>query len=188
MKRATLIVLLSLTIFGSAIAAQTTSSTPLPPDKQANRDATREKLRALLADNAVKILGVPVKQSDKNPYNFSGMTESAYKNVKGFEIVIGVSTDETIGFRIYPRYGAGYINIDKARNPAALMRQMVTLSNHNFLFWGADDTGDVFAGYTITLESGFPDEAIKVILYSVKPLDQYVGQMRANIDGSTGVP
>ena len=45
-----------------------------------------------------------------------------------------------------------------------------------------DEGGDIFAGYTFTLESGFPEQAIRVILYSVKPLDQYVGQMKVNVD------
>ena len=64
------------------------------------------------------------------------------------------------------------------------MRKLLNLSDHNFLFWGADDTGDVFAGYTFTLESGFPDKAIEVVLYSIAPLDGYVGEMRPFIDGS----
>ena len=46
-----------------------------------------------------------------------------------------------------------------------------------------DEGGDIFAGYTFTLESGFPEQAIRVILYSIKPLDQYVGQMKVNVDG-----
>ena len=64
------------------------------------------------------------------------------------------------------------------------MRQLLRLSDTNFLYWGADQTGDIFAGYTFTLESGFPEEAIRVILWSIKPLDEYVGQMRPNIDGT----
>ena len=65
-----------------------------------------------------------------------------------------------------------------------LMKQLLILSNHNFLFWGMDDSGDVFAGYTFTLESGFPDKAIEIVLYSIAPLDAYVGKMRPNVDGS----
>src|SRR6266700_3545552 len=74
--------------------------------------------------------------------------------------------------------------VNKARNSSALMRQLLRFSDSNFLYWGADETGDIFAGYTFTLESGFPDEAIKVVLYSIKPLDQFVGQMRPMIDGT----
>jgi hypothetical protein len=131
--------------------------------------------------------GIPItfRQSDKNPWNFVGVFKSAeLKNAGGFEVVVGVSTDETIGFRVYPYYNDGYVNVDKARNGLALMRQLLRFSDTNFLFWGADPTGDVFAGYTFTLESGFPDEAIRVVLWSIQPLDQYVGQMKPNIDGS----
>ena len=46
-----------------------------------------------------------------------------------------------------------------------------------FLYWGADDTRDVFAGYTFTLESGFPSEAIIVVLRSLHtvPLHRHAG-------------
>jgi hypothetical protein len=62
------------------------------------------------------------------------------------------------------------------------MRKLLNLNDHNFLYWGADDTGDVFAGYTFTLESGFPDKSLEIVLYSIAPLDQYVGQLRPFID------
>ena len=48
------------------------------------------------------------------------------------------------------------------------MRRLLYYSDQNFLFWGADDTADVFCGYTVTLESGFPSDAIVVILRSIK--------------------
>ncbi|HEX9544548.1 MAG TPA: hypothetical protein VF955_05140, partial [Pyrinomonadaceae bacterium] len=92
------------------------------------------------------------------------------------------SKDETIGFRIYPRYRGSYMNINKARDPSALMQQLLLLNDKNFLFWGRDDSGDVFAGYTFTLESGFPDRSIEIVLYSIRPLDKFVGDMRPNID------
>lgn len=98
--------------------------------------------------------------------------------------MITVTTKDTIGFRIFPHYKGGYINIDKARNPTQLLRKLVQLNESTFLFWGADDTGDVFTGYTFTLESGFPDEAIKIVLSSIRNSDQFVGELRPSIDGS----
>jgi hypothetical protein len=65
------------------------------------------------------------------------------------------------------------------------MRKLLILSHKNFLFWGSDDGGDIFAGYTFTMESGFPDKAIEIVLYSIAPLDQYVGEMRPFIDGTS---
>ncbi len=163
--------------------AQTPSPTPISPEKQAKRDAARERLRNVL--NTLPS-GIPItfRQSDKQPYNFVGLYKTNLKNADMYEIVIGVTPDETVSFRIYPHYGNAYVNLDKAKNGAGLMRQLMVFNDHNFLYWGADDTGDVFAGYTITLESGFPDEAVRIILWSVPPLDGFLGQMRPNIDGT----
>ena len=172
--------LLALLSFACAAEAQQT-----PAQKEAARVATRERLRALLAASGPKKnIEIAFRQSDKQPFNFVGVKRGGLTNAEGFEIVVGVSNDSTIGFRIYPYYKGGYVNVDKARNGVGLMRKLLNLSDHNFLFWGADDTGDVFAGYTFTLESGFPDKAIEIVLYSIAPLDQYVGQMRPFIDGS----
>jgi hypothetical protein len=106
------------------------------------------------------------------------------KNAEQFEIVISVTSKDTIGFRIFPHYKGAYINIDKARNPTQLLRKLAQLNDSTFLFWGADDTGDVFTGYTFTLESGFPDKAIEIVLSSIKNSDQFVGEMRPSIDGT----
>ena len=177
-----------LKLFTAAVAilvCATLATAQTPQEKEATRIATRDQLRQLLAASGPKKgIEINFKQSDKNPFNFVGVKRGGLTNAGGFEIVIGVSQDNTIGFRIYPYYKDGYINIEKARNGTGLMRKLLNLSDHNFLFWGADDTGDVFAGYTFTLESGFPDKAIGIVLYSIAPLDQYVGQMRPFIDGS----
>lgn len=173
--------LLSMLSFACVAAAQQT-----PAQKEAARIATREKLRAILATAGPKKgIEISFRQSEKQPFNFVGVKRGGMTNAEAFEVVVGVSNDDTIGFRIYPYYKNDYVNVDKARNGAGLMRKLLNLSDHNFLFWGADDTGDVFAGYTFTLESGFPDKAIEIVLYSIAPLDQYVGQMRPFVDGST---
>ena len=171
------------------LVTATIATAQTPQEKEANRVATREKLRQLLATSGPKRgIEINFKQSEKNAFNFVGIKRGALKNAEGFEVVIGLSAQDTIGFRIYPYYKGGYINLEKARNGAGLMRKLLNLSDHNFLFWGADDTGDVFAGYTVTLESGFPDKAIEIILYSIVPLDNYVGQIRPFIDGSVAAP
>ena len=149
------------------------------------RDATRARLAQVLnSAGARSDVNVTFRQSTKNPYNFVGnMTGLA--NVDSLEIVISVTSKETIGFRIYPHYKGGYINLGKARDSLGLMKKLLWFSDQNFLFWGADDTGDVFSGYTVTLESGFPAEAILIIIRSVRNTDGFVGTMRPFIDGST---
>jgi len=181
---ATLVFLLAVSVAAVAQPAhQTQSTTTTTPTSQetASRDATREKLRALLDTTGAKI-NVAFKQSDKNPYNFVGIMSTGLTNADSFEIVISVSGQDTIHFRIYPHYKGAYLNIDKASNSAALMRQMLRFGDKNFLYWGADDTFDVFAGYNFTLESGFPEASIRVVLNSIAKLDQYVGEMKPSID------
>ena len=151
--------------------------------ENAARDKTRERMSALLTRVGPDIK-VAFQPSSKSQYVFTGSMREGLANADSLEIVITVTTKDTIGFRIFPHYKGGYINIDKARNTSQLLRKIAQLNDSTFLFWGADDTGDVFTGYTFTLESGFPDEAIKIVLSSIKNSDQFVGEMRPSIDGS----
>ena len=167
------------------LAILATAQTAFAQDADANaaRDKTRERLSALLTRVGPE-MGVTFKPSSKSPFVFTGVMRDGLKHAEMFEIVISVTTKETIGFRIFPHYKGAYINIDKARNTAALLRKIAQLNDSTFLFWGADDTGDVFTGYTFTLESGFPDKAIEIVLSSIKNSDQFVGEMRPSIDGT----
>ncbi len=159
-----------------------------PANAQSDRDATREKVRqALTIAGQRDDVNVTFRQSTKNPYNFVGSMTTGLKNSDSLEIVVSVTKSDTIGFRIYPHYKSGYINLGKARDTNGLMRKLLYYSDQNFLFWGADDTADVFCGYTVTLESGFPQDAIIVILRSVRNADKFVGEMRPYIDGTPGV-
>ena len=179
-RKLLLIAALVVMVCAGAAAAQT------PQEKEALRVATREKLRQLLATSGPKKgINIDFRQSEKNPFNFIGTKRDGLVNVDYFEVVIGISDNDTIGFRIYPHYKDGYINLLKSKDGSGLMRTLLHQSNSNFLFWGADTGDDIFAGYTFTLESGFPDKAIEVVLYSVAPLDGFVGQMRPFVDGST---
>lgn len=194
MKRITFMIPLLLLLVASAVTAnaqqhgteapakpQTPSSTP--PNQEATRDATREKLRAVL-DTAGPKINVVFRQSDKQPYNFVGVMKTGLKNADALEIVISVSAQDTIHFRIFPRYKDSYVNVDKVESGTGLMRQMVRFSDQNFLFWGMDSSNDIFAGYSFTLESGFPEAAINVVLRSIANVDTFIGQMRPAIDGS----
>jgi hypothetical protein len=150
-------------------------------DDEAVRDQTREQLAKLL-EKAGPTVNVAFSQSQKQPYNYVGTLRTGLVNTESFEIVISVTPKETIGFRIYPHYKNGYINVDKVNDRAALMRLLLRLSDRAFLFWGADETGDIFTGYTFTLESGFPEEAISIVLKSIVNSDKFVGEMRPLLD------
>lgn len=152
--------------------------------QDATRDKTKDRLNALLARVGPEI-NVTFAPTSKSPYVFSGVMRDGLKNAESFEIVIVVTEDQTIRFRVFPKYKNDYINIDKVRNTPQLLRKLIQLNYGTFLFWGADDTGDIFTGYTFTLESGFPDEALRIVLSSIKNSDKFVGEMKPSIDGTS---
>jgi len=170
-----LIFLLIIAAAPAALAQQDTA--------EAARDKTRQRLGALLQRVGPE-LKVDFQPSSKSQFVFTGMMNEGLTNAEKMEIVISVTSKDTIGFRVFPHYKGGYINIDKVKNTARLSRKLLQLNESTFLFWGVDDTGDVFTGYTFTLESGFPDEAIRIVLSSIKNSDQFVGELRPSIDGS----
>jgi hypothetical protein len=147
----------------------------------AARNRTRDLLAKLL-DKAGPTINVVFSQSEKQPYNYVGTLKTGLVNTESFEIVISVTPKDTIGFRVYPHYKGAYINVDKVGDRAALMRLLLRLSDRAFLFWGADETGDIFTGYTFTLESGFPEEAINIVLRSIVNSDKFLGEMKPILD------
>jgi hypothetical protein len=171
-----------LMLFAIVAASQTIFAQESNETNEA-REKTRTRLSTLLQRVGPEIK-VNFQPSSKSQYVFTGVMKDGLTNADSMEIVISVTSKDTIGFRVFPHYKGAYINIDKARNSTQLLRKLVQLNESTFLFWGADDTGDVFTGYTFTLESGFPDEAIKIVLSSIRNSDQFVGEMRPSIDGS----
>jgi hypothetical protein len=149
--------------------------------EKAARDRTREQLASLLQTFGPEIK-VEFKQSQKQPYNYVGSLTTGLVNAQSFEIVISVTSKGTIGFRVYPHYKDAYINVGKVNDSTSLMQLLLRLSDRAFLFWGVDESLDVFTGYTFTLESGFPQEAIKIVLRSIVNSDKFVGEMRPFLD------
>jgi hypothetical protein len=174
MKRTFAIVLFILTTI-------TVGSVYGQDDDAAARLRTRQRLAELL-DKVGPDINVSFTQSQKQAFNYVGSLRTGLVNAESFEIVISVTPKDTIGFRIYPHYNKGYINVDRVMDRAALMRLLLRLSDRAFLYWGADETGDIFTGYTFTLESGFPEEAITIVLRSIVNSDKFVGEMRPILD------
>jgi len=152
-------------------------------DTDAVRSETRQQLEALLTQYG-PAQEMHFQRSTVQPFNLVGSLTSGLANSSSLEIIVHVTTRQTIVFRIYPHYAGGYINIDKVRNGPALMRKLLQFTDRNFFFWGADDTYDVFTGYSFTLESGFPTEALKVVIGSISNLDGFVGDLKPFIDGT----
>ena len=175
MKRFLVVLLFALvmTIGIPAVYSQT---------EDAARVRTREQLSTLLDREGPKIK-VAFRRSENQSFSFVGAMKEGLTNSDLLEILIVVSPQQIISCLIYPHYKGNYINADKAKNGLALMRQLLRLSAQSFFYWGMDDTSDVFAGYTFTLESGFPEEAITIVLRSIVNLDKFVGDMKAAVDG-----
>jgi hypothetical protein len=148
------------------------------------REKTRDRLGQLLQRVGPEI-SVGFRQSEKQPFNFVGIMKDGLTVCDSLEVVVGVTDNATIGFRIFPHYRNSYVNIDRAKDTPGLMKQLLRLSDKNFLYWGADESGDIFTGYTFTLESGFPDEAIRIVLRSIANTDKFIGEMRQAIDGGS---
>ena len=173
MKRS-LVILLFIVVFNAGL-------THAQQDDEATRIRTRDKLAQLL-ERAGPTINVAFKQNQKQPFNYVGSLTVGLLHAESFEIVISVTAKDTIGFRVYPHYKKGYINPGRVNDPAGLMRLMLRLSDRAFLFWGLDEAGDAFTGYTFTLESGFPEEAIRIVLRSIANSDKFIGEMRAFLD------
>lgn len=171
----------TIAIFLFLLVTFSVSSVFAQEENEGDREATRERLADLLQKEGPGIK-VSFTRSAKQPFNYVGTLKSGLVNAESFEIVISVTPKDTIGFRIYPHYKGGYINVDRVSDRAALMRLLLRLSDRAFLFWGADEAGDVFTGYTFTLESGFPEEAIAIVLKSIANSDKFVGEMRPILD------
>jgi len=155
---------------------------PATADEQ-SRNATLRSLRSTLT-SAGKLADVNAtfRVSDKDEFTFIS-TMTGFTHSDSLEVVIRVTPNDTLNFRVYPHYEGGYINLDKAKDGEGLMRMMLQFSDQNFLYWGVDDSSDAFCGYTITLESGYPAEAVEMVLRSIRNTDKFVGKLKPFLDG-----
>jgi len=174
--RAVLMLSVVFSLSGSVAAAA-----PADTVSTATRVATRSRLEALL-DTTVKALGFRRwYRSGNDPFTLQLFYDRGLRYATQLEVVINITRQNTIGFRVFPHWnGPGssdYIDLDEARDPAGLMREALRLSSQNFLFWAMDDSRDLFAGFTITLESGFPEEAVRIVLRSIPLVDDSVGDL-----------
>jgi hypothetical protein len=112
-----------------------------------------------------------------DPFDLDGFYDKRLHWASRLEIYITVTRQATIWLRVYPQYYGHHINLSRVHDPNGLMQQMLRFSYHNFFFWGLDDNRDAFAGYQFTLESGFPEEAVKEVIKSIPLIDESVGDL-----------
>lgn len=174
---------LGLSAFFGFSAAGVASAAPVDTVSTATRVETRARLEALL-DTTAQALGFRRwYRSQSNPFSLELFYDRGLRYATRLEVVINVTRQNTIGFRVFPHWNGGgpdsrgYLDLDEARDPSGLMKEALRLSGQNFLFWGMDEAHDLFAGYTITLESGFPVEAVRIVLRSIPLVDDSVGDL-----------
>ncbi len=144
----------------------------------ADRQATQSKVRATLDTYGQTDAGITFHQVAKNPFNFAGTLSSGLKNATILETVVSVTDDNTINVVVYPQLDGMYVNIVKSKHALALSRKLLELNYRTFFFWGADDTDDVYAAYKFTLESGYPEDALRTALSSIPLLDRFVAEFK----------
>jgi hypothetical protein len=157
-----------------AVAAQT--------DPAALQTTARDQLEALLSTYP-QARAMHFHRRRGDPFAIDGYLRDGLTYAPDFKIVVVVTPKRTITFRIFPAYdGYSNLNLAHVRNPDGVMQKMLQFSYRSFFFWGVNNPLDVFAEYTVTLESGFPEEAIKVVIRSIPLIDARIGELAADID------
>jgi len=142
---------------------------------QSSADSTLQQLKTVVATYEPARQIRWIRTSD--PYELDGFYDKGLKWANRLEIYITVTHQATIWIRVYPQYYEHHINLNHVHDPNGLMQQMLRMSYHNFFFWGLDDNKSAFAGYQFTLESGFPEAAVKEVIKSIPLIDGSVGDL-----------
>jgi hypothetical protein len=121
-------------LFFAAVLAAFTPTVFCQEATSKDRETTRDQLSSVLEKVGPKI-NIDFRRTEKDPFSFKGYLKEGLTNAEAFEVLISVSEQQTIHFRIFPHYNGGYINIDKAKASTSLMRKLLEFSNHNFLYW-----------------------------------------------------
>lgn len=162
--------------FWAVLSATSVWGSAAQTNADALRARTRDRLFALVRTYA-PTLHFKIYRHDDDPFTIEAIYDKDLKHAPRFETWISVTRQQTIQFRVYTQWYEGYLNIDKAQDSDGFMQRLLQLSDKDFFFWAADEDKDVFAGFTFTLESGFPEEAIKVVIRSIPLLDRDIGEL-----------
>lgn len=145
-------------------------------DSDTVRVAIRQKLEALL-DAYPLARDMQFQRSARDPFSMAGSYSRGLRYVSTFEVVWTVTTKQTIGLRVYPHWNGAYINLSRFQPRGRFMEGLLRDADTDFFHWAVSPSLDVFAGFTFTLESGFPEEAIRVVISSIPLLDGAVGKL-----------
>ena len=152
------------------------------------RDATREKVRQVLetagARSDVNVAFPPEHERSVQLHRLDDR-EHGERRLDG-----GAGQHHEVRYDRLPGVSALQEGLHQPRpreRRERFARKLLLFTEQNYMYWGADEMGDVFSGFTISLESGFPQEVMVIVLRSIKSSDECVGELRPFIDGSKGI-
>lgn len=145
-------------------------------DTGALRNSTRRALEALLTTYG-PARDMRFRRSSSEPYDLVGFWDKPMQSVSRLDIRVSVTRERTIGFRVYPRWHGARINLRRIRARGEFMRTLLRDADQSFFHWALDPDLNLFAGFTFTLESGFPADAIHVVVRSIPLLDRPLGEL-----------
>lgn len=145
-------------------------------DTDAVRDSTRRQVETLLSTYG-PAREMRFQRSADQPFDMVGVFDKPMLYASRLEIIVSVSRQRTIGVRVYPRWHGAHINLERVRRRTLFMEKLLRDADQSFLHWALDQNLDLFAGFTFTLESGFPEDAIDVVIRSIPLLDRPVGEL-----------
>lgn len=136
-----------------------------------------ETLRGSLNEFGKKV-NVHFQQDGANPGAFVGVLSQGLFQTDAFVISVKIDKTNTLLVRSYPQIGGHYLNIESASDKSGLMRSLLRQTDSNFLFTIVDRSGNIGYGYNISLESGYPDKVVDVVLRSIGNSDAFVGKIK----------
>ena len=140
-------------------------------------------MRAILASVGPRDdVAIAFRQSTQNAYNFVG-SATGLTNSDSLEVVISVTEYKTVSFRVYPYYHGGYINLNRAKDRAGLMHKLLNITTPTSCSSAPTTPMTCSPATPSRSNSGFPNEAVTIVLRSLRNQDKYVGEMRPLIDG-----
>lgn len=172
------------TVLGAVLTVSGVGPLAAQTDPVALQTAARDQLEALLSTYP-PARAMHFRRRPGDPFAIEGYLRKDLTYAADFHIVVVVTPKRTITFRVFPGYGEYYyLKLSNCRDPDGVMQKLLQFSYHTFFFWGVNDALDVFAGYTFTLESDFPEDAIKVVIRSIPLIDGSIGELADYIEAA----
>ena len=163
----------SVAVLSVIVAVGVLAAAPLSAQKidEAKRIRNREQLLTVLRA-AADATHMTFERSKVNQFNYSAYLTVGLKYAESVEVVIGATDVDTIFMRAFPKVQGRLHERREGQGPDRLDAPATKAGGADVLLLGDDAQGDLFWGYTFTLEYGFPVDSIRIVLRSVQTHDR----------------